>query len=214
MTIRLPTGATLVAWSDPSKAAPSDCSLAFSLLPQVACYLAGTECLQRVLRLVPPMVDVVKSLNHSPELTKFIAAAQELVPCEQAASGPGALPFVQDLLCLVITALNCLIAQLKTLVAVLAGLAVQTPGNPELAEALKAAQKQAQNKADQLFSSIDSIRALLDLAKPLFLAAGIEPIQLPAPPSQTDLNSITQLLASLQDSGTSLLVAADALGGC
>jgi hypothetical protein len=217
--VRLPTGGTLVAWSDPAQGVPNDCALVFSVLPQVASYLASTQCLLKLLGLVPPLVDVVKALPPSPALVpvvpKFLKAAEALVPCEQGAASPvSALPFIQDLLCLTMTALNCIIGQLKTLVAILAGLAAQSTGNAELAHALQAAQKQAQEKAKQIFGSIDSIRALLDLAAPVFSVAGMQPVQLPAAPSQADLNSLTQLLASLQSSAATLQVAADALGGC
>ncbi len=218
MRVRQPTGGTLVAWSDPAQGAPSDCSLAFGLLPQVACYLASTQCLLKLLGLIPPLVDVVKALPPSPALVsaapKFLEAAEDLAPCEQTASGAGALPFIQDLLCLVVTALNCLIAQLTTVVGILAGLAAQKSGKAEIVLSLEAERQHAEEKANQIFTAIGSIQSVLDLAIPVFSVAGLQPLQLPAVQSQTDLNSLAQLLENLRTSAATLQVAVDAFGGC
>lgn len=187
MKIRLPTGGTLVGITDPSRDVPNDCSRVFSLLPQVASYLASMQCLLKVLQLVRPLVEVVKALPPSPKLAvavpEFLKAADSLAPCEGIASGLGATLFIKDLFCLVIVALNCLIGNLKA-----------SPAS-----------------APDLIDSIEGIRSILDLAGPLFEIAGLQPPQLPAISPQTDAQS---LQATLQSAASTLRIAADALGGC
>jgi hypothetical protein len=165
LKIRLPTGGTLVAPADPTHDAPSDCSHLFSFLPLVASYLASTQCLLKVLELVGPLADVVKVLDRSPELAvnvvKFLKVAEALTPCAQVSTGLGVLPFVRDLLCLILQALHCIIGQLKTIVAVMTGLvsqlnSAQAAGNTDLVQALEGETKKAQVKAADLFASIEA----------------------------------------------------------
>jgi len=223
LKIRLPTGGTLVAPADPTHDAPSDCSRVFSFLPLVASYLASTQCLLKVLELVRPLADVVKVLGRSPELAssavKFLKIAEELAPCQQVSTGLGVLPFVRDTLCLVIQALHCIIGQLRSLVAVMTGLvaqinSAQAARNTDLVKALEDQQKRAQVKAASLFASIEACQAILELASAFFKIAGVQPVQLTSAPAATDLNSLAQLLGSLEKSAASLQAAADALGGC
>jgi hypothetical protein len=216
LKIRLPTGGTLVAPADPTHDAPSDCSHLFSFLPLVASYLASTQCLLKVLELVGPLADVVKVLDRSPELAvnvvKFLKVAEALTPCAQVSTGLGVLPFVRDLLCLILQALHCIIGQLKTIVAVMTGLvsqlnSAQAAGNTDLVQALEGETKKAQVKAADLFASIEAAQAVLDLAGPFFGTAGVQPVQLPPALATTDLNSLKQLLGSLENSAASLQVA-------
>ena len=223
LKIRLPTGGTLVAPADPTHDVPSDCSRVFSFLPLVASYLASTQCLLKVLELVRPLADVVNVLGRSPEFAssavKFLKIAEELAPCQQVSTGLGVLPFVRDTLCLVIQALHCIIGQLRSLVAVMTGLAAQINSaqaarNTDLVKALEDQQKRAQVKAASSFASIEACQAILELASAFFQIAGVQPVQLTSAPAVTDLNSLTQLLGSLENSAASLQAAADALGGC
>jgi hypothetical protein len=223
LKIRLPTGGVLLAPTDPTSDLPGDCSRVFSLLPLVASYLAGTQCLLKLLELVGPLVDIVKVLDGSPDLAasavKFLKVAAELAPCELVPTPSGVLPFVRDLLCLVIQALNCIIGPLKNIAGVMTGLAsqlnaAQAAGNPELVQALERAQKNAAVKAAGLFASIEATQAVLELASPFFAIAGVQPVQLPSPPANADPHAMTQLLVDLESSAASLQVVADALGGC
>jgi hypothetical protein len=223
LKIRLPTGGTLAAPTDPTRDVPSDCSRVFSFLPIVASYLASTQCLLKLLELVGPLTDVVKALDRTPELAastvKFLKVAAALTPCAEVATGFGVLPFVRDLLCLVLQALNCIVGQLKSIVALMTGLAsqlnsAQAAGNADLVKALEGAQKKAQIQAAGLFASIESAQVVLELAGPFLGIAGVQPVQLPSAPATTDLNSLRQLLGSLGNSAASLQVVTDALGGC
>jgi len=223
LKIRLPTGGTLVAPTDPTRDIPSDCSRIFSFLPIVASYLASTQCLLKLLELVGPLTDVVKALDRTPELAasavKFLKVATALTPCAQVTTGFSVLPFVRDLLCLVLQALNCIIGQLKSIVAVITALAsqlnsAQAAGNADLIKALEGAQKKSQIQAAGLFASIESAQAVVELASPFFGIAGVQPVQLPPVPATTDLNSLSQLLRSLENSAASLRAVTDVLGGC
>src|ERR1700683_549995 len=62
LKITLPTGGTLSAFSDLSKGIPSDCSLTFSLMLQIAPFLGSIECLLKVLGLIGPLVESVKGV--------------------------------------------------------------------------------------------------------------------------------------------------------
>jgi hypothetical protein len=223
MKIHLPTGGMLVAPTDPTQDAPSDCSRVFNFLPTVASYLASTDCLLKVLTLIGPLVDIVKSLEQSPQIAvsavKFLKASEALPPCQLAASRLGILPFVRDVLCVVIQALNCVIEQLKSLVGVMTGLsgqlkAAQAVGNLVLVKQIEAALKKAELRAVGLFDSIESVRSVLDLAGSYFGIAGLQPILLPPAPVATDINALTALLAGLESSAAALQTTADGLGGC
>ena len=223
MRIRLPTGGTLVAPTDPTQDLPSDCSRVFGLLPPVATYLASTQCLLKVLELVGPLAQVVTVLGRTPELAggaaQLLSVAQALAPCELATKAVSAVPFVRDVLCVVLRAVNCILGQLKNLVAVMASVASQLPaaqaaGNADLVRALEAAQNNAQVRAASVLSSIDAVQSVLDLASPWFEISGIERVQLPSAPRNADLNALTQLTGTLRSSAASLQIAVDALGGC
>jgi len=223
LRIRLPTGGTLVAPTDPSTDLPSDCSRVFGLLPLVATYLASTQCSLKVLELIGPLADVITVLGRTPELAagaaKFLRVAQSLAPCELAATPASAVPFVRDVLCVILRAANCILGQLKNLIAVLTSVAGQleaakAAGNADLVHALETAQKNAQARAASVLISMEAVQSVLDLASPWFAIAGIEPMHLPSAPANADLDTLTQFTAALAKSAASLQIAVDALGGC
>ena len=80
LKINLPTGGTLNAFSDLSKGIPSDCALTFSLMLQIAPFLASTECLLKVLGLIGPLIEVIKAIPDPLKLgetvPKFLKAAR------------------------------------------------------------------------------------------------------------------------------------------
>ena len=58
MKIHLPTGGVLAAPSDPTNAAHTDCSSAFSLLPLIASYLASMQCLLKILAMAIVLANI------------------------------------------------------------------------------------------------------------------------------------------------------------
>ncbi|MBV9759635.1 MAG: hypothetical protein JO340_03635 [Acidobacteriaceae bacterium] len=223
LKVTLPTGGTLTAFSDLSKGIPSDCSLTFSLLLQIAPFLASTECLLKVLGLIGPLIEFVKAvpdpIKIASTVPKFLKAAEAVMPCIAVVTGLGIIPFIKDLLCLIIKALNCFLGQMKTLLGVMSGLslqlsAAQANGDADLTAAIRCEQDNAQALAGNLTASIQPIGVVLQLAGTLFGIAGMKPIELPAIGSETDLESLITLVSTLQGVVGTLQIVADGLGGC
>ncbi|HEY1758767.1 MAG TPA: hypothetical protein VGG72_25570 [Bryobacteraceae bacterium] len=223
LQIHLPTGGTLSAFSDLSKGIPSDCSLTFSLMLQVAPFLASIECLLKVLGLIGPLIEFVKAVPDPIKLAstvpKFLKAAEAVMPCVAVVTGLGIIPFLKDLICLIIKALNCFLGQLKTLLGVMGGLAIQlsaaqAAGDADLVSAIQCEQTNAQALASNMTASIEPIGVVLQLAGTIFEIAGMKPITLPAVGSATDLDSLNVLVQTLQGVVGTLTIAGDALGGC
>ncbi len=226
LKVTLPTGGTLQAFSDLSKGIPTDCALTFSLLGQIAPFLAVSDCLLKLLGLIAPLIDIVKGLGPPPDalklgaaIPKFLKAVEKVMPCVLVVSGLGVIPFLRDLLCLIIKALNCFLGQMKSLLGVMGGLnlqllAAQAAGNEDLTTSIRCEQENAQTQAGHLMASVEPIGVVLELAGTLFGIVGKEPIKLPALGSQTDLDSLNQVVQALQGVVGTLQIAADALGGC
>jgi hypothetical protein len=223
LKINLPTGGTLNAFSDLSKGIPSDCALTFSLMVQIAPFLASTECLLKVLGLIGPLIEVIKAipdpLKLGESVPKFLKAAEAVMPCVAVVTGLGIIPFIKDLLCLIIKALNCFLGQMKTLLGVMNGLslqlsAAQLSGDTERAAAIQCEQDNMQGLASNAMSSIEPIGVILELAGTIFGIAGMEPIKLPSLGSATDLQGLNTVVETIQGVVGTLTIAADALGGC
>jgi len=226
LKITLPTGGSINALTDISKGIPTDCSMIFNLMLQISPFLAATECLFKLLGLIAPLIDVVKALGPPPDpiklgsaIPKFVKAAADLAPCLLVVTGAPLIPFLRDLLCLIIKALNCFLGQMKSLLGVMKGItlqldAAQSSGNTELVRTLQCAQDNAATSADHLTKSIEPIGVILKLAAPLMGLAGIGPIELPSIGSETDIESLQEVVRTLQGVVGTLQIAADALGGC
>jgi hypothetical protein len=223
LKITLPTGGTLSAFADLSQGIPSDCSLTFSLMLQVAPFLASIECLLKVLGLIGPLVEFVKAVPDPIKLAstvpKFLQAAEAVMPCVAVVTGFGIIPFIKDLLCLIIKALNCFLTQLQTLLGTMESLALglsaaQAAGDNDLMNAIQCEQANAQVLAGNMTASIEPIGVILELAGTLFSIAGMQPITLPSAGSATDLASLNTLVETMQGVVGTLQTAAAALGGC
>lgn len=226
MKIALPTGGSINAFADISKGIPNDCSMIFNLLVQLAPFLAATDCLFKLLGLIAPLIDVVKGLGPPPDMMKlgqaipkFVKAAADLAPCLLVVTGAPLIPFLRDLLCLIIKALNCFLGQMKSLLGIMKGITLQldaatAAGNTELQRTLECAQENAATAADHLTKSIEPIGVVLKLAAPLMGLAGVGPIEMPSVGSETDVESLEELVKTMQGVVGTLQIAADALGGC
>jgi hypothetical protein len=225
MKIQLPTGGSITAFADISKGIPTDCSMTFSLLLQLAPFLAATECLLKVLKLLKPLIDIVQGLTKVPPappvaaVEEFVKAAVELAPCLLVPTPAAIIPFIRDLLCLILRVLNCFLGQMKSLLKVLEGLSIklefaQSSGNAELLASIKCAQGNANAQAQHLTSSLEPIGVLLDLAGALFGIAGIPAIKLPSAGSATDLASLRSLVTAVQEAVAVITIVTDGLGGC
>ena len=92
---------------------------------QIAPLLASMECVLKILKLLKPLVDVVTNLPMPPvkAVQEFAKAAVDLAPCFLIPTPASMIPFVRDILCLILRVLNCLLGQLKTLMAMMGGAA-------------------------------------------------------------------------------------------
>jgi hypothetical protein len=218
--VTLPTGGSLQAFSDISKGIPTDCAMTFSLMIQIAPMLAGMECLLKVLKLLKPLIEVIKGLPiPSPAvIEEFVEAAAGLVPCLLVPTPAAIIPFIRDLLCLIIKALKCFLSQMKTILAVMSGLSLQlqsatAAGNTALIGSIQCAQQNAAAQAAHLTASIEPLGVLLDLAGTLMGLAGIKPISLPSAPG-ADLQALQTFVQTIQGVVGTMQVVVDALGGC
>jgi hypothetical protein len=226
LEITLPTGGTLKAMADISKGIPNDCSLIVSLMLQIAPFLAGIECLLKVLGLIAPLVDVVKALVPAPDalklgraVPKFLEAADKVMPCLLVLTGAPIIPFLRDLLCLILKVLHCLQGQLQNIIDIMNGLTPQiklaiAEGNTELQQALECALENAGISAQHSTASLEPILTILQLAAPLMELAGVPPLQLPPLGSENDVRALQLNMEILQEIEGIIQVAVDGLGGC
>jgi hypothetical protein len=223
LKVQLPGGGTLKAFSDLSKGIPTDCALTLNLFLQIAPFLASIECLVKVLKLVQTVVDVLKSVSSPFDLInaipKIIKAAEPVINCALSFTPAGLIPFIKDLLCLILKALHCFRTQLKSIVVILRDLsnainAAQASGNAELLDSLTCAQNNANTQAQHMLASLEALGVILELAGDFMQIVGIQPIKLPTAGAQADVNALTDLLKAVQGVEATLQAAADLLGGC
>jgi hypothetical protein len=208
--IRLPTGGSIKGIADLTKGIPSDCSLNFSLALQLAPIMASIECLVKLLALIKPLIDLIKAIAPTPDpfkiagaLPDFLKAAEALAPCLLVPTPAFMIPFVKDILSLLIALLRCLIQQLRSIVELLNGLELSiagatAAGNTDLLATLQCAQGNAQTAADGMMQGIEPIKVLLELAGPFLGIAGIQPIAIPALAPASDLAAFQKVLNTLQ----------------
>jgi hypothetical protein len=220
-SIQLPSGGTIKGIADITKAIPTDCSLTFSLALQIAPLLANLACFVKLLKLIKPLIDVVDGLPTPPAkaLKDFADAAVDLAPCLLIPTPACMIPFVKDILCLIIKLLKCLVQQLKSVAAIMGGLKLQlepatAAGNTELEAALRCAQDNAAATAANAMSAIEPIKVLLELAGPFMGIAGVSPIVIPTFGDASDVESIQQVVATLEQVVEAMTLVADSLGGC
>lgn len=219
LKVQLPTGASLQAFTDISKGIPNDCSMTFSLLLQIAPLLGSMECLVKILKFLKPLMDFVKNPLNPTVAGEVLKAGAALAPCFLVPTPANMVPFVRDLLCLILKLLRCFIGQLNTVLETMSGLnlhlkSAQDSDNTELIDALECALQNAAIAAQVQAQSIEPLGAILDLMGPLMEIAGVQAIQLPALGSQTDIDSLKQTLETVEMLADTIQMAVEALGGC
>lgn len=217
--ITFPTGGAIKAISDISKGIPNDCSLSISLMIQIAPLLAALDCPLKILKLVQPLIEVIKGLPFPPieAIKKFIEAATAVVECIGLIITPaGICPFVRDILKLIIKLLSCLIDQLESLIGLMSGISIrlqlaQADGNSELIEILECAQGNAATSAKHLMQAFDPIAAVLGLMSPVLEIAQAPAITIPTIPPGTDPQALNQVVGVFKDIRDALQIVVDAL---
>jgi hypothetical protein len=223
ITVQLPGGGTLSSFSDISKGIPTDCAMTFSLLVQLAPFLASIDCIVKVLNFIQTAVNVIKSIT-SPfsiisAIPKIVEAAEPVIECALSFTPLALIPFIKDLLCLIMKFLQCFVEQMQSLLQILEQIegqlsAATAAGNTDLITALQCAQGNAQTQAAHFTAAIQPVGVILQLAGTLMQIVGVKPITLPSMGSQTDLASLQQVVQVIQDLVSTLKDITDALGGC
>lgn len=220
--IRLPTGGSIKGIADLTRGIPSDCSLNFSLALQLAPIMASIECLVKLLGLIKPLIEVIKaipSLNAikiGQAVSDFLPAAEAVAPCLLVPTPLAMIPFVKDILALIIAMLRCLIQQLRSILAVLGDLekkidTARISGNDDLLSALECARENAQSAMASTMIGIEPIGVLLKLAGSFMDIVGVSPVKLPAVGGSSELAAAKKDLDSLQQVADTLQTIMDKL---
>ncbi len=220
LKVQLPSGGTLTALHDIGKAVPTDCSLTFSLLLQIMPLMASMECVLKILKLLKPLSDAVTSPPPTPKLIKeIVEAVADLAPCFLSITPAGMIPFVRDILCLILALLRCLIGQLKTIADVMGGLTLQLKaaedaGNDDLIKTLQCAQENSLESMQHMMNGFGPISVILDLMSPMMSIAGVGAIKLPAVGDASSAEALSKTMADLQNVVDTIQGVVDTLGGC
>lgn len=221
----LPLGGRIQGLVDATKEIPDDCALTFSLLLQLGPIMASIECLIKVLKLIKPLIDIVKSLGPPPDpiklpqaISAFLPAAEDVLGCVLQVQ-LGVPMFVRDLLLLIAKLLRCISETLKSIAGLMGGIQLsiataQKNGNGELLAQLQCAQENAQNQAAAAMSSMDVVATILSLAEPFLGIAGVNPIVLPTAGSAEDAQALETTAETLLQVSQTLITIAEALPGC
>lgn len=218
--LNLPTGGTIKGIGDVTKGIPTNCSLNISLLLQLGPILANLECFVRVLKLIKPLIDVIKGLPFPPvkAIQDFGEAATEVAECIVKFTTPaGMLPFVKDILCLIIRILNCMLDQMNSLLALMEKLTISfaaADGNAVQQELLKCAQENAQRAATAQLNAVEPVMVILEIAAPIFEIAQVGPIEIPTFEGVEGVDQMKSFVATMEGFVDTLTLIADGLGGC
>jgi len=222
-SVTLPIGGSFQGVADFTKGLPTDCSMNFSLLLQLAPMMASMECLLKVLKFLSTAVGIIQGitspLNIISAIPKIVEAAADLLPCFDMAIPPflPTLCFLKDLLALIASMILCAVEALESVLAILSGLSLQisaaeAAGNSDLLAALQCAQQNASTSAAGTMMSLQPIMVLLTLAGTFMQLAGKSlDITLPSAVPTSDLEGMQSMLQELAKVAQTIKDIADAL---
>jgi hypothetical protein len=197
--IELPTGGELVGFNNPNPPT-SECSAIINLQTQVAPLIASMTCQLKVLRLLQPLIEVIKGLP-SPSvqaLESFSQAAAALAPCFVIPTPASVLPFAKNVLCMEIKSLKCLLHNLQAV--------TRGSGSHHASPTV--------SKVRGILDSYPPIVGTLQLAEELFQIAGVTLPDTPVLGNGTDAGSLKTDQDTILGFATELESIAEALGGC
>jgi hypothetical protein len=213
-SVTLPTGEAVQGMADFTRGIPTDCSMNFSLMLQLAPLMGSMECLLRVLKFIGVVVGILKDLtsptNLIPSVIKIGEAAKDLAQClEIAIPGVPICTFAKDLLLLISTMLLCVVKELDSVLRILSGLQLQisiaeAAGNTDLLAALQCAQQNATTSAEGTMQSLQPVIVLLSLAG-TFMELGDINLNVTIP-SAVPANDLQAMQTLLDDLGTVAMV--------
>jgi len=220
VSLNLPTGGTIKGIGDITKGIPTDCSLNVSLMLQLGPILANLECFIRVLKLIKPLIDIVKGLPFPPveAIKDFGEAATDVAECIVKFTTPaGMLPFVKDILCLIIRILSCMLDQMKSLLAMTEKLSIDfaaADGNAVEQALIKCAQDNAQRSANAQLQAVEPVMVILEIAAPVFEIAQVGPLEIPTFGGVEGFDEMQTFVGTMEGFVETLQLVADGLGGC
>jgi hypothetical protein len=215
--LTLPTGGAIKGMADFTRGIPTDCSMNFSLMLQIAPIMASMECLLKVLKFIGGMVDAAKSANPVKLLSAIVSGAEDLASCLAMVTPAGMFCFVKALLELIASMLLCTVQALSSIVNILDGisldmLSAQRSGNDQQLAALQCAQENAQIAAESTMKSLEPILVLLELAKPFMEIAGISlNVTIPSGIPTDGLDGLKKMLTTLGQVAQAIKTVADAI---
>jgi hypothetical protein len=198
-SLTLPIGGTLEGVADMTRGIPTDCSMSFSLMLQLAPIMASMQCLLSILKFLGDLENA--SVTSLPQA--ILDGLKALKICTGMVLPTGLFCFVRDLLLLIARMLLCAVEALESVVNILGGLQLQmadaqASGNAELLAALQCAQQNAQNAADGTMQALQPIGVLLALAEPFMKITGTSlSVGIPSPVPASDLKAMQTMLQTL-----------------
>jgi hypothetical protein len=207
-SVSLPIGGSLQGVADFTRGIPTDCSMNFSLIAQLAPIMASMECPLSILQAI---TKIQKALTEATSLTGIVSAVQDigsalgdLSTCLKIVVPIyGQAEFVKSLLLLIANMILCTVNALESILKILTGLslqlsAAQAAGNDDLAASLQCAQENAQTSANATMQSMQPIQVLLSLAQPFLQIAQVNlSLSLPTTIDPSDLDAVEALLTTL-----------------
>lgn len=219
-SLELPTGSTIKGITDITQGIPTDCSLNLSLMLQLTPILANLECFIRLLKLIKPLIDVIKGLPFPPvkAIKDFGEASVDVGECILKLTTPlGIIPFVLSILCLIIRILGCMVDQMQSLLAVVTSLNLQlesAAGNDALLANIACARDNAQKSANSMMLSVEPVLVILELVAPLLEIAQVPALEIPTFGGVEGVEEMQVFLDALSGFRDTLQLVADGLGGC
>jgi hypothetical protein len=221
-SVNLPIGGALQGVADFTRGIPTDCSMNFSLMLQLAPIMASMDCLLKILQFITTVIEVLKDVTSPPKILsavpKILAAAEDLASCLLIVVPPiGQACFVKSLLELIASMLLCMVESLESILKILGGLQLQlsaalAAGNDDLAASLQCAQENANTAAAAAMQSMQPITVLLALAKPFMQLANVSlDITLPSAIDPSDLAAMETMLETIGTIAKDIKIIADAI---
>jgi hypothetical protein len=187
--IPLPFGGSLKSIPDISQGMPTDCSMAQSLMLQIAPMLAGMTCIMRVLAVIKDLKDVITDsppFINAGAVPKFIEDAAKLSQCFLLLDPTKIICMVAGILKMIVSYISCLIEALSSILNFQAGIDLNAAdGNPVLLANLQCAQQNSQNAMQGMMGAMEGIQPLIELMNMLMEIIGQEPIELSPTAFQT-----------------------------
>jgi hypothetical protein len=223
-TLDLPLpGLQIQGIADFTRGIPTECSMNFSLLAQLAPIMANFECLFKLLKFVGVAIQIIQGItspmNIISAIPKIVEASKDVAECIAMVAVPplGLLCFVKQVLELIASMLLCAVEALESILAIMSGLQIQiadaqAAGNEDLLQALNCAQENAGTAADGAMQSLQPIAVLLALAQPILGIAGHSvSVTIPSPVPSSDLQGMQTLLQTLGTVAETIKEIADAI---